>query len=372
MLTNQIGPAERRQYLRLGPKSGLLITLIPKSTTDSNSITGSVVNLSRGGAYIQTSKPVNSGCFEAIITLAEKGQTLSSKTVSEVLTGRSDNSKTGCALKFNKILSPEETDGFVSLCIPSRSSEMAKSDFDVVNREIEYARQSRIAIFVTILSCLCAWTGGAIAVSMAHRLPSSIGLTIGASVPAILLAIGIFTNVFCVNFLNQRKSFLALLTYYFRNGMIPLDYLGWIHLSINRHACKNKIKQQLCTKKQNDSQLSYCHQLKNDNTTKYRILTDATESIGKIIGIVYFSLFIISTGILIGVVLKQINPFLAYFIGIISFVVCIYMYLITRSLSKGTKSIESYYLQWKDVIQYCGPILGPKLLKNNETNPLPD
>lgn len=154
----------------------------------------------------------------------------------------------------------------------------------------------------------------------------------------------------CINFLNLRKAYLAILTFYFRNEILPPGYLGWSQLSINRHSCKNRIKQGLCKKEEP------CYTIQSNQTNHFGFFNDFIESIGKIIGMVYTILFTAAVAILIWIALQNANTVLAFSTGAISILVFGCLAYITLSLLKGSRSIETYYMQWKSVLIHCEPI----------------
>jgi len=339
-----------RSHFRFGGKKGVVATLYSEN---NDTIKASVINLSRGGAYLRTSLPVPDTFNKVDFAMNDGSYTVS--RICKIQYGRQDGSGNSCAIAFKDYLSNEDEDALCNRHSGSKSLDLVKTDFNVVNQEIDYARSSRVKIFMAIIGCLNTWLIGVVALGITNNLDTNIWLAIAASLPTILLAIGIFSNVMCVNFLNLRKAYLAVLTYYFRNEIIPPGYLGWSHLSINRYSCKNRIKQGLCQKKD-----EFCYQHDDGVTDKFSMFGDVVESIGKIIGLVYTFLFLLSSTILIVISFRYVNNALAFAIGGGSLFVFGYLYIITKSLSKGSRSIESYYKQWKKALVNCVPVLPDK------------
>jgi hypothetical protein len=346
-------PGEKRIYERFALKQGVVVTLkdVSGDTNNSSSIKGFPLNLSQGGAYIRTSIRVDSNSDKQVtFEIPYTGYSIDKRC--QIKLQRQEQNGNSCAIQFTSPLSKDEES---CLCIQyplNFSFDLVKSDFLVINNEIEGARKNRVRIFMTILGCLSTWLIGTVALGLTNNLPPSKWMMIGASLPAVLLAIGIFANVTCVNYLNLRKAYLAILAYYFRNEMIPPGYLGWSHLSINRHNCKKRTRQRMCQVEDK------CYQIADEKQKGdvLSLVSDTAESIGKIIGLIYLTLFVVSSGILVKIVLDIVSNRMAFVIGGLSLLVISYLIANYHSLSIGAKSIESYYLQWKKALLYCKPI----------------
>ncbi len=332
----------------------------PSPTSDKNK----GVDISYDGAYLQNKHPHRSP-GKVRFVIENGGKAVAVERSCDILWGR-EWEQSGCAVRFHQPLTQHE---LAKLAAPIKaiatstkeSLELAFRDYSEVSQEIRAIEFRRSQIFFWTLAAIATWVMAAIGLVLSNKL-KNVGFwtVVGASLPYMLLTLGILASIETARSVNLRRGFLAVLTNYIRQGTAPPNYLGWIHLHAARLECRARIASGLCLHR---SSPCWDEWRKNPNGQDYkRAVPSILDNFTAFTAAVYAILYCVIVLILMYASLRSLSPWLLICVGTAliegAFLVVVAVFLARELLSirRGRHSTEAQSVGWDVAFSRCQPI----------------
>lgn len=325
---------------------------------------GPIIDISRGGAYVANVQlNINATAFVKIESQEPDAAPI--ERWCTILPNRAGCAG-GCAVKFDLPLIGAEIAAFAVPADAHGSLELARQDYAMVCGELDQIQSCRSQYFMGSLAAISAWTITAISIALTCKLTSPLGAMIGVSLPFILLTLSVFVMLEKANAINLRKGFLAALSDYLRTDLSPPNFLGWIHLKMNRSECSSRLASGLCP-----STNTPCWNAAEKDverlTAQYHYISNGLDSFMALVSMVYAVLYFAASAILSGVgayflLHARVNVLVLSLVELAAWSIIIFiaafLYYRVRSLRKGNRSAEAYYLQWVLILRSCRSVYG--------------
>jgi hypothetical protein len=355
---------DRRSSLRYDVRNDVTTLLETGANTPSQS---NGVNISYNGAYLKNSHPNQSpGKVTFMIRTPNGDKDILIERTCDILWGRTTG-EGGCAVRFHRALAGDE---LARLAAPTKgvatstreSLELAFRDYSEVSQEVRAIQSRQSQVFFGTLAAIATWVMGAVGLVLSNSL-RNIGFwtVVGASLPYVLLTLGILASIETTRGVNLRRGFLAALTDYIRHGIAPPNYLGWVHFYAARLECRARMASTLCPYGSTPCWEVECDRHPRAVRNKPAV-PGILDSFTAFSTAVYGTLYCITVPILMGASLLSLEPWpwlrVATAVGEGAFIVVVAALMLAELLSvrRGKNSIEAQTQRWHAAFRHCRPI----------------